>query len=55
MSGEYNKAWVSLIMAILVIADQVWGIKLGLNEETVTIILAIIWPLLVWLVPNRTT
>ena len=52
--GEYNKAWVSLIMAILVIADQIWGFHLGLSEETVTILLAIIWPLLVWLIPNTT-
>ena len=55
MSGEYNKAWVSLIMAVLVIIEQVWGFKLGFSEETVTIILAVIWPLLVWLVPNRAT
>ena len=53
--GEYNKAWVSLIMAILVIIDQVWGVKIGLNEEAVTIILVAVWPLLVWLIPNRTT
>lgn len=55
MNSEYNKAWVSLIMAILVIIDQIWGINFGLDQEKVTILLAVIWPFLVWLVPNRGT
>jgi hypothetical protein len=51
--SEYNKAWVSLVMAILVIINQIWGVDLGLNEEKIGILLAVIWPILVWLVPNR--
>ena len=53
IGSEYNKAWVSLVMAVLVIIDQIWGVNLGLNEEKVTIVLAIIWPILVWWIPNR--
>jgi len=51
--GAYNKAWVSLIMAVLVILDQTWGIHIGvLSEENITIILTVIWGLLVYFVPN---
>jgi hypothetical protein len=51
--AEFNKAIVALVMAVLVIADQLWGISLGaITEESVTIVLAILTPILVWLVPN---
>ena len=53
MSSSYNKSIVSLIMAILVILDQTWGIHIGvLTEENITIILAVIWGVLVYFVPN---
>ena len=56
MSTSYNKAVVSLIMAILVILDQTWGIKIGaLSEENVTVVLAVIWGILVYFVPNKDT
>lgn len=56
MSTSYNKAVVSLIMAILVILDQTWGIKIGaLSEENVTVVLAVIWGVLVYFVPNKDT
>ena len=56
MSTSYNKAIVSLIMAILVILDQTWGIKIGaLSEENVTVVLAVIWGVLVYFVPNKDT
>jgi hypothetical protein len=51
--AEFNKAIIALAMAILVIIDQLWGIRLGaITEESVTIILAVLTPVLVWLVPN---
>ena len=51
--AQYNKAWVSLIMAVLVILDQTFGFKIGvLTEENGTIVLAVIWGILVYLVPN---
>ena len=56
MGTSYNKAIVSLIMAILVILDQTWGIKIGaLSEENVTVVLAVIWGVLVYFVPNKDT
>lgn len=55
MSGEYNKAWVALIMAALIIIDDWtgWEITGLINEKTVITILAILGPVFVWLVPNR--
>jgi len=51
--GQYNKAIVSLIMAVLVVLDQIFGFKIGaLTEENVTIFLTVIWALLVYFVPN---
>lgn len=52
--SEYNKAIVAAIMAILVVVDQIWGIGIGavFTEEVITIILAALIPILVWLVPN---
>ena len=51
---EFNKAVVALVMAILVIIDQLWGISFGaVTEEAVTIVLAILTPVLVWLIPNH--
>ena len=56
MSTSYNKAIVSAIMSILVIIDQVFGIKIGeLTEENITIVLAVIWGILVYFVPNKDT
>jgi len=51
--GEYNKSWVALIMAILVIVEQHAGPTLGITEAWLTDLLAIIGAFLVWLVPNR--
>lgn len=54
MGGEVNKAVVALVMAVLVVIDQAWGISLGpVSEEWVTVILAILTPIIVYLVPNR--
>jgi hypothetical protein len=54
MIGEYNKAWVALVMAILVVLEQSFGLHIaGMSEEFVTNLLVILTPLLVWLVPNR--
>lgn len=53
-SGEANKALGALVMAVLVVIDQAWGLSLGpISEAWVTVILAILTPVLVWLIPNR--
>jgi phage-related protein len=52
--GEYTKAWVALIMAILVIIEQIWGWSSEfINEAWITGLLAILTPLFVFLFPNR--
>lgn len=51
--AEYNKSWVALIMAVLVILQQHFGLALGITEAWLTDLLAIISAFLVWLVPNR--
>lgn len=54
MIGEANKAIVAAIMAILVVVDQVWGISFaGISEEWITVLLAFLTPVFVWLTPNR--
>ena len=51
--SDYRKAWVSVIMAILLILDQVFGIRIGLlTEEYVTLVIAVLWPLIVLVTPN---
>lgn len=51
---EFNKAIVALVMAILVIIDQLWGISVGpITPEFLTILLSVLTPVLVWLVPNH--
>ena len=51
--NENAKAIVAAIMAILVVIDQVFALKVGVSEEVVTIVISVITPLLVWLVPNH--
>jgi len=52
--SSYNKAIVSLIMAALVVLDQIFGIHIaGLSEENITIFLSVVWALLVYFVPNH--
>ena len=53
--GQNAKAIVAAIMAILVVLDQLFAIKVGVSEEVVTIAISVITPLLVWLVPNQHT
>lgn len=48
----YNKAWVALIMALITIIEQWTGWSFGIGEEAATAFLALLTPILVWLVPN---
>ena len=53
--ASYSKAIVSAIMAVLLILETFWGVTIeGLTPEWITTALALLWPLLVLLVPNRT-
>lgn len=51
--NSIRKAIVAIIMGTLYIANSVWGVDLGLNEEVVSALLGIITPALVWWIPNK--
>ena len=52
---SYNKTLVSLVMGILLILQQFFGLHVGfLTEEYVAMVIAVIWPILVWWIPNDT-
>ena len=54
--GEFGKAIVALILAILVVIEQLTGWSAadnGITEEWITIVLTLLIPVAVWLVPNR--
>lgn len=53
MLTAFDKAIVAAIMAGLVVIEQVWGWGSGITEEYVTVVIAALSPILVWLVPNR--
>ena len=52
--ASYSKAIVSAIMAMLLILETFFEVTIeGLDERWITTALALLWPLLVLLVPNR--
>lgn len=51
--SSHAKAIVALVMAILGILDQWFGISLGIGETQVTMIIFLLTPILVWAIPNR--
>lgn len=53
MFTAIDKALVALVMGLLSILNLVFGIDLGITPETISVIIAAITPLLVWLVPNK--
>lgn len=55
MFTSVDKAIVAIVMAILFIINAQWGINIGLDEATVTAILAVLTPLFVYFVPNKGT
>lgn len=52
-STGYEKAIIALVMAVLGILDQIFGITLGISEQWVTMVIFAVIPVLVWAVPNR--
>jgi ABC-type methionine transport system permease subunit len=48
----YNKAIVALVMALIQLANVAFGASIGLDQPTVTALVAAAAPFLVWLVPN---
>lgn len=52
MYTQFDKAIVSVIMAIILVLQRVFKISLGLDEDTITIIITALTPLIVYLFPN---
>lgn len=52
MYTQFNKAIVALIMAIIMIVQNRFHISLGIDEATLTSILAVLTPILVYFIPN---
>jgi len=54
MFTSIDKALVALVMSLLVLAEWLIGWSpAGVSEETVTTIISLLTPILVWLVPNK--
>jgi len=53
MFTTFDKALVALIMALLSILNLVFGVDLGLDEATISALVATLTPLAVYLWPNR--
>lgn len=47
------KFWVAVVMAVVQFVQIYLGLDLGLDQQTVTAVIAGIAALLVWLVPNK--
>lgn len=54
MFTSIDKAIVAAIMALIFIGNQ-FGLNIGLSEQTVTLIVGVLTPILVYLVPNKRT
>lgn len=50
--GEYSKAIAAAVVAVLALIEIFFGWDLGIGEEWVLSILAVLTPILVWAVPN---
>lgn len=50
---SYNKTLISVVMGLLILLDQWFGISFGfVTEEWLTMLLTVVWAVLVWRVPN---
>lgn len=53
MFTTLDKAIVALVMAIVYLLNNLFGINLGLDEGLVNTIVVGLTPVLVWLIPNK--
>ncbi|MEM7122082.1 MAG: hypothetical protein AAF563_12435 [Pseudomonadota bacterium] len=53
MFTSIDKALTAVVMAAAFLANTFLGIDLGWDEQTVSVVIAGLTPILVWLVPNR--
>ncbi|MBU2051504.1 MAG: hypothetical protein KKH61_21345 [Gammaproteobacteria bacterium] len=55
MFTSLDKALTGLVMAVLYLANSVFGINLGIDVDLVNGIFVALTPVLVWLIPNKRT
>jgi len=55
MFTSMDKALVALVMGVLFILNSVAGINLGFTESQVGSVIGVLTPVLVWLIPNKST
>ncbi len=55
MFTSVDKALVALIMGVLYILNTFAGIDLGVDAQTVSVIIGALTPVLVYFVPNKNT
>lgn len=53
MFTSIDKALVSLVMAVIYLLNEFFGIQLNIPADTVSVIVPVLTPLLVYLVPNK--
>ena len=53
MFTSIDKALTAIVMAVAYLANTFVGIDLGWDETTVSVVIAGLTPILVWLVPNK--
>lgn len=51
--SQYNKAIVALVMALIGIANTFFNAGVNISPETVNTVVALLTPLLVYIVPNK--
>lgn len=49
----HNKAIAAAVMSLLALMEEFIGRNFGINEEWVITTIAILTPIIVWLIPNR--
>lgn len=54
MFTTIDKALVALVMGVLSILNLKFGFNLGFEENTISAIIGVLTPFLVWFTPNRT-
>lgn len=54
MLTEIDKALVAVIMGVVILVNTFTSFHIGFNETQVTTTVALIGPILVWLIPNKT-
>lgn len=53
MFTSLDKAIVALVMALVYIFNNLFGVNIGLDPAVVNNIVVALTPILVWLIPNR--